>query len=98
VCRLAHLTRGFGLSLGMRVERDLGKKQDAQHRQSEGKNPQQVTRRPAVTKHQNAYTLPQFEVGRYRACLVSKHVSTGLMQWRSEPRATLGPARVWLPD
>jgi hypothetical protein len=72
VCRLAHLARGFRLSLGMRVKRDLGKKQNRQHCQREGKNPHQVTRAPAVTKHRNVDTLPQFEVGRYRACLVSK--------------------------
>ena len=51
VCRLAHLTRGFGLSLCVRVERDLGKKQNGQHRQSEGQDPHQVTSHPAVTKH-----------------------------------------------
>jgi hypothetical protein len=86
VSRLAHLARGFSLSLGMRVERDLGKKQDAQHRQSEGKNPQQVTRHPAVTKHLNAYTTPI--QGWTLQSLPSEQIRLDdLKQGRSEPYA-----------
>jgi hypothetical protein len=39
VCCLAHLARGFSLSLPVRVKRDLGEEQKGQHRQSEGQDP-----------------------------------------------------------
>jgi hypothetical protein len=39
VRRLAHLARGFGLPLRVRVERDLGEEQNRQNCQSEGQNP-----------------------------------------------------------
>jgi len=60
VGRLANLASSFILSLSMGMGKDLGNKQNAQHRQSNSEHPGDIRSRLVATSHVDNYTTPIF--------------------------------------